>query len=153
MELFGDLYKKSYASVAEYQEFLRIEFGLFIEGHTNAISSVAISRDNAYIVSCSCDLTIRIWNPSNSLQVATLHGHESYIQTLAITNDTKSIVSGSSDKTIRVWSIHEKSQKAILLGHTDCVWVVAITRDDKQIISGSQDSTIRIWSCRFIPIG
>ena len=39
---------------------LKSDFNLLLEGHTDYVSSVAVTSDNNYIVSCSGDKTIRI---------------------------------------------------------------------------------------------
>ena len=50
-------------------------YGLFLEGHTELINSVAITSDNKYIVSGGYDKTVRIWNLQDKTQEAVLQGH------------------------------------------------------------------------------
>ena len=49
---------------------LEEEYGLFLEGHTSSVFSVAITSDNKYIVSGGSDNTVRIWNLQNRKQKA-----------------------------------------------------------------------------------
>ena len=54
---------------------LEEEYGLFLEGHTDLVNSVAITSDNKYIVSGGYDNTVRIWNLQDKTQEAVLQGH------------------------------------------------------------------------------
>ena len=73
-------------------------YGLFLEAHTELVSSVAITSDSKYIVSCGNDMTVRIWNLQDKTQEAVLQGHTGYVKSEAITSDNKYIVSGGCDK-------------------------------------------------------
>ena len=60
-------------------EELERDYKLFLEGHNNDVSSMAITSDNKYLISSSLDKTIRIWNLLEKRQEAVLKGHTSYI--------------------------------------------------------------------------
>jgi platelet-activating factor acetylhydrolase IB subunit alpha len=58
------------------------------------------------IVTCSTDLTIKLWDTANDYRnVRTLHGHDHSISTVRFTQDGERLVSASRDKTIRVWEV------------------------------------------------
>ena len=139
---------RTFNNPEEAQEFLRHAHGLYIQGHTSIITSIAISRDSKLIVSGSDDNTVRIWDFHSRLLRGILKGHSSLVASVAITNDSKSIVSASADRTIRIWAMYAKQQETILHGHDSDVNTVAISENDKYIISGSADRTIRIWNLR-----
>ena len=139
---------RTFNNPEEAQEFLRHAHGLYIQGHTSIITSIAISRDSKLIVSGSEDNTVRIWDFHSRLLRGILKGHSSLVASVAITNDSKSIVSASADRTIRIWAMYAKQQETILHGHDSDVNTVAISENDKYIISGSADRTIRIWNLR-----
>ena len=65
-----------------------------LQGHTDCVTSVAITSDNKYIVSGGRDKTVRIWNLQDKTQEAVLQGHTGSIISVAITSDNKYIVSG-----------------------------------------------------------
>lgn len=50
-----------------------------ISGHSEIVTSVAITSDSKYIVSGSRDMSIRIWKFSERKQVSILSGHTGYI--------------------------------------------------------------------------
>ena len=90
------------------------QYGLFLEGHTNRVTSVAITSDNKFIVSGSADNTVRVWNLQDKRQEAVLEGHTHVVTSVAITSDNKFIVSRSYDNTVRVWNLQNKHQEAVL---------------------------------------
>lgn len=57
-------------------------------------------------VTCSTDLTIKLWDTSNDYNnVKTLHGHDHSVSSVKFTPDGDMLVSASRDKTIRVWEV------------------------------------------------
>ena len=117
-----------------------IQFGRakVLEGHTNAVWSVAI-KDNI-IISGSDDETIKIWDINSGKCIKTLEGHTDWVKSVAIKDNL--IISGSSDNTIKIWDIESGECIKTPEGHTGSVYSVAIR--DNLIITGLKDKTIRI---------
>jgi hypothetical protein len=61
-----------------------LRFNLYVlhslQGHTNAIRSLALSRDGQTLYSGSRDNTIRVWRTRDGLQLRVIEGHASYVQ-------------------------------------------------------------------------
>ncbi len=74
-----------------------------LNGHSDRISSVAISSDNKYIISGSYDETVIVWDRESGEVKKKLKEHLGCVYSVVISSDNKYIVSGSNDKTIRVW--------------------------------------------------
>ena len=53
-------------------------------GHSNTVTSVAISSDSKYIVSGSGDKTIKIWDIESGKEIKTLNGHSEGVYSVAI---------------------------------------------------------------------
>ena len=123
-----------------------------LTGHTLSVNTVAITRDNKYIISGSgvyietADATVRIWDFGNRRLEATLAGHNAAVLCVTITNDSRYIFSGSWDNTLRIWNFVPRNEGPVLRGHTLPITSIAITSDSKYIVSGSWDKTIRIWN-------
>ena len=128
---------------------LEKDYGLFLQAHTGRVYTTIITSDNKYIISCSEDYTVRVWNLKHATQEAVLRGHTNVVFAIAITTNNKYVVSASGDKTIRIWNLQTKVLEAILEGHTSVVVSIAITSDNKYIVSGSYDTTVRIWSLQY----
>lgn len=57
-------------------------------------------------MSCSSDLTIKLWDTSNEWKnVRTLHGHDHSISSARFMPNDDFIVSASRDRTIRIWEV------------------------------------------------
>jgi len=115
-------------------------------GHTDWVSSLAISQDGQTLVSGSGDRKIKIWNLQTGGLKTTLSLHTDAVTSVAISPDGKTLVSGSKDSTIKVWNLENGSLKNSLVGHKDAVNSVAINPDGETLVSGSADKTIKIWN-------
>ena len=76
---------------------------LTVTAHTAPIQAITLLTPDR-LVSCSRDMTIKVWNLSFQAPLLTLQGHTKDINSLAVLPDGR-LVSASSDCTIRVWSI------------------------------------------------
>ncbi|XP_037299197.1 phospholipase A-2-activating protein isoform X2 [Manduca sexta] len=115
-----------------------------IEGHENAVCSVAPGRDFGVILSSSWDSTAKVWNVSNPrAALLTLKGHQAAVWAVVeLGNST--YATASADKTIKLW---KKNGELIitLTGHTDCVRGLAVASSES-FLSCSNDASIRMWS-------
>ena len=126
---------------------IQTNFNSLLQGHTGSVSSVAVTNDNKYVISCSNDSTIRIWNLLELKQEAVLEGqNSSYINCVTVSKDNKYFITGCRDKLICIWNLLELKQEAVLEGHLNGVTTVAVTSDNTYIVSGSFDNTVRIWN-------
>ncbi|WPH00526.1 Hypothetical protein R9X50_00335500 [Acrodontium crateriforme] len=128
--------------------------------------------DDNYIVTCSKDKTIKLWNrkalgrddtnlPAHVLNSAdllfdqhdkirefslllTLTGHNAAVNAVMIHEDT--IVSASGDRTIRSWDINTGKFKRTYTGHTK--GIACVQFDGRRIVSGSSDNTVRIFDAK-----
>jgi WD40 repeat protein len=85
----------SWAGEPTQEPILRIETGM----HTAAISRIATDPENHYLVSCSDDKTVRLWELPGARLVRTLRppigiGHEGKIYAVALSPDGKTIACG-----------------------------------------------------------
>ena len=78
-----------------------------LQGHTDMVFSISISRNDLYIVSASNDKTIRIWDRRNKIQESILVGHDGGILGVAITSDDQYIISSSNDRSVRIWNFQD----------------------------------------------
>jgi WD domain, G-beta repeat len=74
-----------------------------LEGHTDAVWSVAFSRDGALLASGSWDSTVRVWDAATGAALKTLEGHTDSVGSVAFSRDGALLASASLDNTVRVW--------------------------------------------------
>ena len=66
-----------------------------LTGHTRDVSSVAISRNNEFMVSGSHDRTIRTWDTGKGELLCKLKGNAKGVAAVAVSPDCEHIASGS----------------------------------------------------------
>ena len=150
----------------------RFSTGEILKKMTNAHSESVLNLrfDDRYIVTCSKDKTIKIWNrhalaPNSPLLpvqildhlnlnpltagemvkeftlLSTLRGHHAAVNAVMIHNTT--IVSASGDRTIKSWDLLRGTFKRNYLGHNK--GIACVQFDGRRIVSGSSDNSVRIF--------
>ncbi|HAB19656.1 MAG TPA: WD40 repeat domain-containing protein [Verrucomicrobiales bacterium] len=116
-----------------------------LEGHSDAVSAVALTPDGRRIISSFADSTLKVWDLESGECLRTLEGHSSRVSAVTVTPDGRRIISGSEDRTLKVWDLERGECLRTLEGHSSGVFAVAITPDGLRIISGSRDKTLKTW--------
>ncbi|MCC7012912.1 MAG: protein kinase [Planctomycetes bacterium] len=75
-----------------------------LSGHTNFITRMKFSRDDALLVSGSFDQSVRIWDVASAEPrlVATLP-HSSVVKNMTLSPDSEHVASISADRALRIW--------------------------------------------------
>ncbi|KAJ3963968.1 WD40-repeat-containing domain protein [Lentinula raphanica] len=115
-------------------------------GHKGMINSISCSPDGKFLVSGSCDRTIRVWDAVSGSTLATLMGHTQYVRYAEFSPDGERIISASDDKTIRVWEPTTGANFHILSGHEASVYTAKFSPDGTLILSASIDKSVRVWN-------
>jgi WD40 repeat protein/serine/threonine protein kinase len=115
------------------------------EGHTDSLSSVAISPDARSGLSGSSDDTLRLWDLATGECLRTLEGHTRGVQSVAISPDGRWALSGSNDETLRLWDLATGQCLRTFQGHAGAVRSIAFSPDGRWAMSGGDDKTLRLW--------
>lgn len=126
-------------------KFLNEFWGLILQSHTKAITSVSVSPDKQLVLSTSDDSTIRLWDLSRKTQKTCIKTHKDRVNCGLFSPDQKYFATGSDDCTVKVWELDDLSTTNTLKGHNKAVKCLSIGTDSRSLISGSSDNTIRIW--------
>lgn len=129
-------------------EFCEIKHNL--TQHEGSIFNVSSSPDGKYIISCSDDRSIKVWNMENGDLLANGWGHGSRIWGLNIYNvveDGFSVFSCSEDCTSRIWTFKvgsdELKQEKIISAHTGRhIWSLAVNDELKLGFTGGADGKV-----------
>ncbi|OMJ65966.1 hypothetical protein SteCoe_37360 [Stentor coeruleus] len=129
-----------YVTVWDYNE--RREVTTFY-GHSNNITCIAISGDENFIATGSCDTFIKLWNLKTHKEEFTYMGHLHNINCLSFSPNNKFIISGSYDSQLKLWSIFEKSELVTFKGHTNSINCIGYF--DMNYIISSSKGEMKVW--------
>ncbi|KAJ9583889.1 hypothetical protein L9F63_021766 [Diploptera punctata] len=144
-------------------------------GHLDYIRTTVFHHKYPWILSCSDDQTIRIWNWQSRNCISILTGHTHYVMCAQFHPTDDIVVSASLDQTVRVWDISglrkknvapvpgeiqelvknsrttelfalpDALVKHILEGHDRGVNWACFHPTQPLIISGADDKEIKLW--------
>jgi len=55
-----------------------------INNDNNPITSVALSKDNSFIVTCGLDRSVKLWDLTTGLMIKEFHGHTGVISSVTM---------------------------------------------------------------------
>jgi len=111
-----------------------------LRGHLDGVLDLRV--DEQWIVSCSKDTKIRVWNRETLELHRTLTGHEGPVNAIGLQNGL--IVSASGDTKMMLWDIERGTCLRTFDGHER--GLACIEFKDNYIVSGSSDCTIKVWN-------
>ena len=118
--------------------------------HTQAVTALKFSADNARLLSSSADRSLCVWN----LAEGTLHTRaqtSNEVNAVAWVGVSNQLASAGADKLIQLWQVTEGTNAELKLvrefsGHEGTVTALDAWPDGKQILSGSMDGSVRVWN-------
>lgn len=121
-----------------------------LNGHTEPVSSVAVSPDCKYIVSAagffkSKDHTIRIWDLRTGELVNTIDNRGWSVYHATFSPNGNQIISASEDRTVCIWDGIRPLSPHAMQAHTWPVKMAVYSPDSKLLASAAADDTIVIW--------
>ncbi|KAH9947517.1 coatomer subunit alpha-2 [Amylocystis lapponica] len=135
-----------------------------LHGHLDYVRTVQFHHEMPWILSCSDDQTIRIWNSTSRNCIAILTGHSHYVMSAQFHPKEDLVVSASQDQTVRVWDIsglrkntpnsapgtfdtfdNFSTVKYVLEGHDRGVNFATFHPTLPLIVSAADDRQIKIW--------
>lgn len=83
-----------------------------------------------YLVSCSRDNTIKLWDVATSVCLSTVRGHSDWVKHISVNGSGSLIASASKDQTLIIWNVEKIKAKSpdpvvqVLSGHDNFIDVV-----------------------------
>ncbi|KAJ6088416.1 hypothetical protein N7486_009677 [Penicillium sp. IBT 16267x] len=116
-----------------------------LEGHSQAVTSIAWSPDGSQLALTSHNKIVKIWDLATRQSVFTLKGHSDMVSSIAWSPGGSRLASASYDKTVRIWDPATGQSVSNLEGHSKLVSSISWSPDGSRFASASCDKTVRIW--------
>ena len=116
-----------------------------LEGHSNEVNCVILSKDDKFLYSCSDDQTVRKWDLLNQTGKV-LYYHSQNVYGLDLSQDNVHVASCSSDHTVKVYNNIENQ---IVFDETiknSVLWCVRISAKNSFLIAGDDKALIYVWN-------
>ncbi|EGV64577.1 Coatomer subunit beta' [Yamadazyma tenuis] len=120
------------------------------EAHPDYVRYIAVHPSKPYVLTCSDDLTIRLWNWENNWKLEQVfEGHQHYIMSVNFNpKDPNTFASACLDRTVKIWSLGSPTANFTLVAHGSkgVNYADYYPQSDKPyLITCSDDKTIKIW--------
>lgn len=111
-----------------------------LKGHKGIVWVLAIS--DVYLFSGSEDTTIKVWDLSTHLEVATLSGHSEAVRAMVLADGDR-LFSASRDGAIKAWDVGVLSE----VGDVCCTFhpISALAHRSPFLVSAAADGVVRVW--------
>jgi WD40 repeat protein len=115
-----------------------------LEGHEEAINSLAWSPDGSQLASTSEDAMVHIWDLESGELVEKLGCHECPTLDAEWSPDGRYLASGSSDRSVRIFDMQNEGEEVHALNAGRAAYSVAWSPDG-QMVAGGVYCHARIW--------
>jgi WD40 repeat protein len=114
-------------------------------GHTERVTSVALSADGKHLVTGSFDKTAILWEAFSGKKLQTAQGHTDWVKSVAFSADGRQVITGSLDGTAILWEVRTGQPRLVFRGHSTGVTSVALSANGRHLWTGSKDGSTRLW--------
>jgi WD repeat-containing protein 48 len=127
-----------------------------IQAHTHWVNDLVLAHSNEAIVSCSSDLTVKLWRPhsANGQQADTIGVHSDYVKCLATPGvHSDWVASGGLDRKIKFWDLNGGGEKLEIDiagedGNNTKGSVYSLGIGGGILASGGPEGCVRVWDPR-----
>jgi WD40 repeat protein/serine/threonine protein kinase len=114
-------------------------------GHTDAVVSVAFSRDGKRLLSASFDKTARLWDVESGKELKSFLGHSWWVWSAAFSPDEERVVTASQDGSAIIWRTETGARIAQFLEHRGPLYSAAFSPEGDRVVTGGYDKRVLVW--------
>jgi eukaryotic-like serine/threonine-protein kinase len=110
------------------------------------VRGLAWSPNGDRLASAGADKLVKIWDPTQGIELASLPGHQAPVFRISWSPDGKRLASGGADfRIVILWDAQTGQKLSTMRGHNDWVEAVVWSPDGTRLASAGTDNTVRIW--------
>lgn len=114
-------------------------------GHSGAVYGLSFSPDNSYLLSSSCDKTVRLWSTDTYKTEVSYKGHTGSVWDVSFCPFGQYFATASHDQTARLWSCDHVNPLRIFAGHLNDLNTVTFHPNSTFVATGSSDKSCKLW--------
>ncbi|ETW10259.1 hypothetical protein H310_00608 [Aphanomyces invadans] len=116
-----------------------------LDGHKNAIESLAYGENGALLASGSRDTDIIVWDIVSQSGLYRLRGHKDAVTAVAFLDNQRALVSTSKDTLMKVWDLDTQHCVQTCVGHRNEIWSLDTHAPTHRLLTGASDNLLRVW--------
>lgn len=114
-----------------------------LEGHSHTILALSFLKDDAGLVSGSCD-SIRIWDPNTGVALHALTTLPSIVS-VSVSTTTSLIAAGCGDGSTQIVDVTNGTLVKEIANETSPVNALTFTPNGKSLVTGNWNGTLSVW--------
>lgn len=118
---------------------------LFIEGHTDSITSLHIDSDRKIIVTSSLDKFIKLWDLDTLKILKSVKAHNYKVSSAILFENRENYITASDDIEVKIWKFPELENPIILKLNNLSSTAIALNNDDTRLAVGYDDENLVLW--------
>ena len=87
--------------------------------------------DCDYIISCSRDKTIKLWEINTGFNTRTFRGHEKWVRQVVVSADNKTMASCSDDQSICIWNMEKEQPTNRYFAHDNVIETILLVQGEQ----------------------
>jgi len=116
-----------------------------LEGHENAVQSLAYSPARQMLASGGADKTVRLWDLDTLALKRRYRGMRDFVTAVSFSPNGKLLVAGALDGRLQVWSALSSRRMRSLTGHRGRIAATGFSPNGNYLASAGEDGTVRLW--------
>jgi WD40 repeat protein/beta-lactamase regulating signal transducer with metallopeptidase domain len=117
-----------------------------LDGHRDAVNSVAFSADGSWIATGGGDGVVSLWDAKDGRELHALTTHGPWVFAVVFSPDGRLLASGGYDCAIRLWDVATGELRATLRGHAGGIRGLTFSPDGRTLASAAADDRVRLWN-------
>lgn len=144
------LYVASLDPKIKVYNLANIQVARSFDGHSDAVNSIDISKNNLYLLSGSNDKTARLWDLKTGKELRKFPVECWKVLAVAFSDDSKYAVTGCNDGSVKVWEVETGKLISKMESIGNVVRDVAFLKNNTKVacanmLRGSKEYGLKIW--------